>query len=123
MKTSTLIAGAALSLIAGFATAQPVGENPPTTTILCLDVAGRTQAATCKVPASRLDPTEDICLCGGASERVVAPICPPGVNPPSETAAFEHARHKAIKNGSLVGATWQGQPMCVAPRPGYPRPR
>lgn len=116
MKTATLIVGAALSLVAGFAAAQPVGENPPKTTILCLDVAGRTEPATCKVPASRLDPTEDICLCNGASERVVAPICPSGVSPPAESAAFERARHAAIKNGSLVGASWQGKPMCVAPR-------
>lgn len=116
MKPSILIAAGALSLAAGFAAAQPIGENPPKSTIICLDVAGRSVPATCKVPASRIDKREDICLCQGASERVSVSICEPGVRQPAESAAFERARRKAVSHGSLIGATWQGQPMCVASR-------
>jgi hypothetical protein len=48
--------------------------------------------------------------------RVKAPVCGPGVKPPSTTAAFERERLKSVTNGSLMDAKWQGQPMCVAPR-------
>jgi hypothetical protein len=68
------------------------------------------------VPASRLDPREDICTCPLGGERVTSPICPAGVRPPAESAAYEKARHAAVTNGSLVGASFQGKPMCSAPR-------
>jgi hypothetical protein len=116
MKTAILPLGAALGLCAGMAMAQPLNENPPTTTILCLDVSGRSLPATCRVPASRLDPREDICICPAGGERVTAPICAAGVRPPAESAAYENARRAAVSHGSLVGATFHGQPMCVAPR-------
>jgi len=116
MKTAIFSLAAALSLCAGLAVAQPVNENPPTSTILCLDVSGRILPATCQVPGSRLDPREDICTCPLGGERVTTPICPKGVRPPAESAAYEKARHAAISHGSLVGATYEGKPMCVAPR-------
>jgi hypothetical protein len=116
MKNAVIALAAAVSLGAGGALAQPVGENPPTTTILCLDVSGRILPATCRVPASRLDQREDICTCPMGGERVTTPICPAGVRPPAESAAYERARHAAITRGSLVGATYEGMPMCVAPR-------
>jgi hypothetical protein len=97
------------------ALAQPVGENPPTSTILCLDVSGRSLPPVCKVPPSRLDPTEDICLCHEGI-RVTAPICPPGVKPPTESLALERARRAYLQKGTLVGATFEGRPMCVAGR-------
>ena len=37
------------------------------------------------------------------------------MTPPAESAAFEEARRKAVVKGSLVGASWQGRPICVAP--------
>lgn len=116
MKTAILALGAALSFGAGLAFAQPASENPPKSTILCLDVSGRILPATCQVPASRLDPREDICTCPMGGDRVTAPICPAGVKPPAESAAYEKARHAAVNRGSLVGATYEGKPMCVAPR-------
>lgn len=97
------------------ALAQPVGETPPTSTILCLDVSGRSLPPVCKVPPSRLDPTEDICLCH-EGVRVIAPICPPGVKPPAESLALERARRAYLQKGTLMGATFEGRPMCVAPR-------
>ncbi len=116
MTPSTLILATALSLAAGVVTAQPQGKNPPRSTVICLDVAGRSLPATCQVPASRLDSREDICLCPGDGERVTVPICAAGVRAPAESAAYERARRKAVMHGSLAGGTWQGQAMCVAPR-------
>ena len=116
MTPSLLILATAFSLAAGVVTAQPQGQNPPRSTVICLDVAGRSLPATCQVPASRLDSREDICLCPGEGERVTVPICAAGVRAPAESAAYERARRKAVTHGSLAGGIWQGQAMCVAPR-------
>jgi hypothetical protein len=116
MKSSILVAAAAFSLSAGLACAQSLADNPPKTTIICLDVAGRSLPARCKTQASRLDAREDICLCPGAAQTVTIPVCPPGVHEPAESAALERARLKLVKNGSLVGAAYNGQPICRAPR-------
>ena len=116
MRISTMPLAVAAALIAGAAMAQPIGQNPPRSTVICLDVSGRLRPKTCKVPASRLDLSEDICICPADAERVTVPICPPGVHAPPESAAYELARRAAVHNGSLMGATWQGQPMCMAAR-------
>lgn len=116
MKPSILIVAAALSLAAGAACAQSLADNLPKTTIICLDVAGRSLPATCKTPASRLDAREDICLCPAGGDRVTIPVCPAGIHEPAESAALEQARRKAVSHGSLVGATYKGQPICRAPR-------
>ena len=115
MKTFAL-AAAALSLCAGAALAQSTGGIRPTTTTLCLDVSGKNLPATCRAQASRLDPREDICTCPLGGDRVTVPICPQGVSPPAESAAYEKARLAAVTNGSLVGATYEGKPMCVTGR-------
>jgi hypothetical protein len=116
MKTAIFTLGAALSLCAGLAVARPANASPPTTTILCLEVSGNILPATCRAPSSRLDQREDICTCQVGGERVITPICPKGVKPPAESAAYRKARYAAVSHGSLVGATYEGQPMCVAPR-------
>ena len=115
MNASILLA-ATLSLVAGAAAAQSLADNPPKSTIICLDVAGKSLPATCKVPGSRLDAREDICLCPAGGERVTIPVCPKGVRAPAESAAYEKARRAAVSHGSLVGATFNGQPMCLAAR-------
>jgi hypothetical protein len=119
MKRLKLFAFAVLGLSAGAAQAQPISGNPPTTTIVCLDVGGHALPTVCRTPASRIDQREDICICP-TGIRTEAPVCPPGVKPPAETRAFEQARREAMRGGSLVGATWEGQPMCVAPRNSRP---
>lgn len=106
----------AAAFAAGAAQAQPVGETPPTTTIVCLDVGGQDMPAVCKVPGSRLDPREDICVCPAGGMRTVAPICPKGVRPPPNSAALDRARRPALRSGTLVGLTFDGRPICVAPR-------
>ncbi len=111
-----IVIGCALSLAAGAAAAQSLSDYPPKVRTVCIDVAGRNVPARCQAQASRLDQREDICLCDTGAQMVTAPICPPGVKPPAESAAYEKARRAAINKSSLVGATYQGQPMCVAPR-------
>jgi hypothetical protein len=113
-----MLAGLALAALAAAAHAQSM-DTPPQTTILCIDVAGRSRPPVCRVPSGRLDPREDFCSCP-ATDRIVAPICPPGVRPPAENVALNHARRDALRDhpGTLVGATFEGRPMCVAPR--YP---
>ena len=116
MIRSTLIATMALAASAGMASAQaPLSQNPPTQTIICLDVSGATLPVSCKVPASRLDKREDICMCG-TGRRVDVPICPPGVRAPPENVALNRARREAAQDGSLIGDLFEGKPMCVAGR-------
>jgi hypothetical protein len=115
MNASILLA-ATLSLLAGAAAAQSLADNPPKSTIICLDVGGKSLPATCKVSGSRLDAREDICLCPAGGERVTIPVCPKGVRAPGESLAYEKARRAAVTHGSLAGATFNGQPMCLAAR-------
>ncbi len=116
MKSSILLAATVFCFMAGTAAAQSLADNPPTATTICLDVSGRSLPATCRVPGSRLDAREDICLCPAGGERVSIPVCAKGVRAPAESAAYESARRKAVDHGSLAGATYNGQPMCRAPR-------
>jgi hypothetical protein len=109
------LAGAATLAFGGLSTAGDMSANPPTETTLCLDVGGAALPATCRVPASRLDQREDICLCR-QGRKVKAPVCPSGVKAPAESRVYENARLAAAQDGSLLGDTFQGQPMCVAPR-------
>lgn len=104
-----------LALTAGVAAAQPVSGNPPTETILCLNASGQTEPAVCRVPASRLDLREDICLCT-TGLRVATPICQRGEVEPVQSARFERVRRVAARDGSLLGDLFEGRAMCVAPR-------
>ncbi len=110
-----LLAGAFVLALCGPAAAQGMSSNPPTETTICLDVNGQSLPAVCRVPSSRLDKREDICVCQ-VGARVTAPVCLPGVKPPGESIAFEKARREAARDGTLVGDLYQGKPMCVAPR-------
>jgi hypothetical protein len=114
MKLSILLAGTALALGAGAASADSMGAK---TTTICLDSGGHKAPVRCTTQdASRLSNREDICICPAATRQVTAPLCAPGQKPPGESAAFERARLQAIVHGSVVDASWQGKPMCVAPQ-------
>ena len=102
--------------LAGAATAQPINENPPTKTIQCIDVGGQSIPPVCKVPGSRLDPREDICTCPDRGLRTEVSVCAEGQKPPPEGKALNIARREAVKDGSLLGDTIAGAPICVAPR-------
>jgi len=116
MRVTNALFGLAVSLAAGAAAAQPAAENPPSTAVICVDVSGRTLPVTCHAQASRTDQRYDICQCFAGGQPVTVSVCPAGVSPPGESAAYERARRDAIRGGSIVGATFQGRPMCVAPR-------
>ncbi|WP_394762577.1 hypothetical protein [Phenylobacterium sp.] len=116
MNLSTLLLAAAVTLSAGLASADALDH---TTTTICLDSGGHRAAATCTMrDASRLNQQADVCICPGATLQVTAPLCLAGVKPPGESAAYEQARLKAVSHGSLAGAQWHSQPMCVAPHAG-----
>ena len=116
MRRLTL--GLVVAMAAGAAYAQPVNENPPTKTIQCIEVGGQLIPASCNVPGSRLDTREYICTCPNGGQRVEVAICAKGQKPPAESKALNIARRTAIRDGSLVGDTVDGRPICVAPRGG-----
>jgi len=116
MKLPILLGVAALGLSAGVACAGSLSDNPPKSTTICLDSSGRMRPAHCRAQASRLDATEDICICPAGAQQVKASVCEPGVKPPPESATLMRERMRMVSHGSVVGATWQGQPICVAPR-------
>lgn len=107
---------AALALTGGAATAQPIGENPPTKTIQCIEVGGFSIPAVCNLPGSRLDKREDICTCPNGGQRVEVSVCAKGERPPPESKALNIARRQGVRDGTLVGDTVDGRRICVAPR-------
>src|SRR5579871_5515945 len=117
MRSLLLSATLAFGLASGVASAQSLADNPPKVRTVCIDVMGRSLAAHCRGQASRLDAREDICLCPAGAEMASASVCPAGVHAPAESAALEKARREALNHGSsLVGAMYNGQPMCVPAR-------
>jgi hypothetical protein len=121
MRLSIVLTSAALALTAGglgsgLASADTLDRS---STSICLDGSGHQKSVQCRgQDASRLNQQQDICICPGATRQVTAPLCPAGVKPPPESMDYVQARLKAITNGSVVGATWHGQPMCVSPHSG-----
>jgi hypothetical protein len=110
-KTAALALAFAAMLGATGAGAQDRTPRVRTATI-CVDSAGRAEAPTCRVPATRIQRKEDLCLCG-VGDKVEAPICPPGVRPPPESRELEAARRKAVDAGGLIGATFEDKPICI----------
>ena len=110
---ATIVLAAAAALLGGAAAGQPQG---PGQTTICLDVAGRQIPVTCRMgEASRIVQREDICQCLTGGQPVTVAVCPSGVRPPAESAAYEKERYAAVQHGSLIGANWRGAPICVAP--------
>jgi hypothetical protein len=119
MKLSILLAAAAAAGLTVSAVAFDAARaaDAPKTQTICLDTGGHQRPATCHGygGGSRISTQDDVCTCPGGAQIVKAPTCGPGETPPPEGAAYEDARLKAITHGSLVGANYQGKPMCVAP--------
>ncbi len=93
--------------------AQP-SPGPQNAATLCLDQLGGNHAPICSSQsASRIASAPDICQCRGPYRQVDAPWCAKGERPPADSAAFERARAKAAKDGSLFGDSYQGRTMCV----------
>jgi hypothetical protein len=103
---------------AGAAPASPSGPTPSVSStqdgIACLDVNGRKKGPVCR-RGDVMTPMSDICQCPMSTDRVIAPICAPGEKPPPESADLMVARRKAAEDGSLIGDTFHGKPICVLP--------
>src|SRR5687768_3633319 len=106
-------------MFAGAAMAQSSNLNRPTKTIQCVDVSGRIVPALCNVPSGRLDKSEYICTCPAGGDRIHVAVCGKGERPPPESRAYERLRRLASRDGSLVGDTFEGRPICAQPRQTY----
>jgi hypothetical protein len=112
---------ATLALLGVLAAGPALGKpSVNTTTSICLDPAGHTLPVTCRTKASRVEHEEYICQCLRGGEQITIPVCPEGVRPPAESAAYERARRAAVQRGSLVGTTYQGQPICADRTDSFP---
>ena len=117
MRLSTvalIIAG----LTGATALAQPVADPTPARTFQCIEPSGQMAPAVCDVTASRLNPREKICTCPAGGQRVEVAICAKGQTPPADNKALHQARRTAARDGTLVGDTVAGQPICAPPRGG-----
>ena len=110
------IAAAVLALAATGAAAQSQTNRPGVATV-CVDVNGALRPPACRqAQASRIDLREDICTCP-TGVRIEASVCPPGVAGPPDSLAANRARNEVLRHRpDLVGAMWEGRPLCVAPR-------
>lgn len=97
-------------MLAGAAVAEP------TETTQCIEVSGRQVPAVCKVAGSRLDLREDICTCPNDGQPVKVAVCAKGQTPPPEGRALNAVRRTAARDGSLIGDTIGGKPICAPPR-------
>lgn len=111
-----VIVSALLALSAAFGPAAASTTAPPATTIQCITVSGRDEPALCKVPPGRLDRSEYICTCPAGGQRVEVAVCAKGQKPPPSNLALDRVRREAARDGSLLGDTVDGRPICVAPR-------
>jgi hypothetical protein len=109
-----LAGGAVIWAAAAGASGPPA---PASTTAVCIDVNGALLAANCRVEATRLEPRPDICSCA-RGVRAAASVCPATVKPPPESPAVARARREILaRRGDLVGASFEGKPLCVERRP------
>lgn len=120
IKSVSLMAALAALAFTGVAQAQPVGQSRigvPDKTEICLDVNGDRLPIVCKMSGGRLGQREDICTCP-AGVRTAVSVCQSGQEAPPETVALNAVRREAGRDGSLIGDTFEGKPICVAPRGG-----
>ena len=99
------------------ALARPIADPTPVRTFQCIEPSGQIAPAACDVTASRLNPRENICTCP-SGHRVEVAVCAKGQRPPADNKALHRTRRTAARDGSLVGDTVAGRPICVAPRRG-----
>ncbi|MES2035879.1 MAG: hypothetical protein V4466_17060 [Pseudomonadota bacterium] len=117
MRNAMIVSAFAVSalLTAAAGPAPRSAQTDPDTRSICVDVSGRTVPIACDGPASRLDRTEDFCRCR-AGRLVEAPVCRGDERPPADNVAMDRARRAASQDGSLVGDSFEGRPMCISPR-------
>ena len=60
--------------------------------------------------------------CPPPGSFVTLPFCETIPPPPSDVLAWERARGRAARDGSLHGDSFEGHPFCAPPKLGPPRP-
>ena len=109
-----------LAIAAAAALAACVGMQPaagPETYTMCLDNSGVMRAAVCTGGGpGRLSTDPGYCVCGDHSRPVAVPVCLTGQSPPSPTREYELARLSLSRDGTLVGDSYMGQPICMTER-------
>jgi hypothetical protein len=105
---------------AGAANAQPPGPAGDVSqrTIQCIDASGQAIPPVCQTAPSRLESHEHICNCINGGVSVDVAVCAKGETPPAEGKTLNVARREASRDGSLLGDTVDGKPICVKPRGG-----
>ena len=82
----------------------------------CIDVSGSQEVVKCvRHGWSHFSTDEGFCSCPVPSREVKATPCARGESPPPEDAEYRAALRAASQDGSLVGDTYHGKPICVAP--------
>jgi hypothetical protein len=84
----------------------------------CVDVSGQFEPAACDLKGPTVNGSSlGFCTCPATSRRIEASFCAKGSHPPVDNTEYNAAVREAIaKDSSLVGDTFQGKPMCIAPR-------
>jgi hypothetical protein len=101
--------------IGGVASAQDTQQPPAPKlgkTQICLRSNGHTEAGACRVIGTG-STRSDICRCPPGTRLTDVSICSIGMKAPKEDGAFRAWRAQTAKGGSLVGAEYQGKPVCV----------
>jgi hypothetical protein len=81
-------------------------------TQICVRSNGHTEGGRCKVIGTGSS-RSDMCRCPAGTRLIDVSICSVGMKAPSEDSAFRAWRAETAKSGTLVGAEYQGKPVCV----------
>lgn len=106
---------AAAQAVVTQASAAPAGRGA---TVVCLDPSGATRGPICR--SGSMWSRDDICRCPAATVQVDASWCAPHETPAPDSRAANEARRRAARDGSLVGASFEGRRFCV-PAQSLPR--
>jgi hypothetical protein len=86
----------------------------------CIDGAGSMEPAVCSLPGPAVagkPPGTGVCRCPATAQKITAPYCASGERPPVETREYRAAVQAAASgDGTLVGDSFNGKPMCILPR-------
>ena len=99
------------ALTAAPAWAQPMA--PSDWTIQCISSGGQLIPKSCDVADGRLADRERMCTCPLGGVRVEVAICSKSQKPPGESKALSIVRRTAARDGTLVGDTVNGKPICA----------
>lgn len=105
-----------LALVLTTLAAAPTWAGPTAPgdrTIQCISVGGQLIPKSCDVADGRLAGRERMCTCPLGGVRVEVPICVRGQTPPGESKSLNVARRTGARDGTLVGDTVNGKPICA----------